>query len=494
MLAISTAVYDLARSLDVPVLTFNAWCSIWLLVYVVICTFFDLTRYVKLATRFTDDIFAFLIVTIFVLDAIGDPFSNSGLTRYLDPNHPSHEKYTLDPNYNFWATGFLSVILGLGTTWTIFFLRGFKTSSFLPNQLFRETIFDFSVIVSVVIWCCVDKLIFDEVQTEELKVPDRFEPTFQCCTSSCDSFFPDDCPEATQSAGTRPWFVNLGNLNGKGWAAFAAAGPAILVFLGCYLDNGITWHLIVNPNHKLQSGEAYNYDLLLNGILNCISGLLGCPWLVASTVPCITHLNALATRDKDNRIQYVQETRLTGFIAHLILLCFIFALDALKLIPVPVLLGVFLFMGLSALPNIQFWQRILQFVKQPMLYDQTPYNKYMTKGRVHQYTLWQLLFFGGVFVVQNIKRISIGFPFMTLLCIPGRLYVLPRFFEGWELLLLDGEDSHIDTWVEAKETQRKGALFGDAEGEKQPPVPKTTALEDSDEEEAQMHSIRSEDA
>jgi hypothetical protein len=243
MLAISTAVYDLAGSLDVPVLTFNAWVSIWLLIYVVICTFFDLTRYVKLATRFTDDIFAFLIVTIFVLDAIGDPFSNSGLTRYLDPNHPSHGKYTEEPGYNFWATGFLSVILGLGTTWSIFFLRGFKTSSFLPGQIFRETIFDFSVIVSVVIWCCVDKLIFDEVQTEELNVPSRFEPTFQCCTSSCDSFFPDDCPDVAESAGTRKWFVNLGNLNGKGWATFAAAGPAILVFLGVYLDNGITWYV-----------------------------------------------------------------------------------------------------------------------------------------------------------------------------------------------------------------------------------------------------------
>jgi hypothetical protein len=40
---------------------------------------------------------------------------------------------------------------------------------------------------------------------------------------------------------------------------------------------------------------------------------------------------------------------------------------------------------------------------------------------------------------------------MTLLCIPARLYLFPKFFEGWELLLLDGEDDDIDEWVEAKE-------------------------------------------
>lgn len=460
MLAISTAVYSMAESFDVPILTFNGWCSIWLLVYVVICVFFDLTRFAKLATRFTDDIFAFLVVSIFVIGAVGNPFTESGLLYYLSPNDASHEELAEDnTDYNFWATGFLSVLLGFGTTWLIFWLRTFKSSTFFTKTI-REMIFDFSVITAVIVATVVDKVIFNEIPTESLNVPESFEPTFQCCDSSCTTSWPDDCPDQSSAAGTRPWFVNLGDLNGKGWVPIVAAGPALLAFLGNYLDNGITWHLIVNPNHKLQCGEAYNYDLLINGLLNCISGLLGCPWLVASTVPCITHLNALATRDKDNRILFVQETRWTNFLAHLILLCFAFASSVLKLIPLPVLLGVFLFMGLSALPNIQFWQRILQFIRQPSLYDDTPYNKYMTKARVHKYTLLQILFFTGVFVVQRIKVISIAFPFMTCLCIPARLFLFPKFFEGWELELLDGEDSHIDAWVAAKESRRKSILFG----------------------------------
>ena len=90
----------------------------------------------------------------------------------------------------------------------------------------------------------------------------------------------------------------------------------------------------------------------------------------------------------------------------------------------------------------------------------------MDKSRIHRYTLLQILFFCGVFVVQNTKSIAIIFPFMTLMCIPGRLYVLPKFLEGWELLLLDGEDEQIAEWIHKKETMTRGidSEYVDIEG------------------------------
>jgi hypothetical protein len=46
---------------------------------------------------------------------------------------------------------------------------------------------------------------------------------------------------------------------------------------------------------------------------------------------------------------------------------------------------------------------------------------------------------------------------MTLLCNPARIYFLPNFFEGWELLLLDREeDEAIEEWVNAKEESMLG--------------------------------------
>eukprot|EP00542_Grammatophora_oceanica_P009121 CAMPEP_0194044166 /NCGR_PEP_ID=MMETSP0009_2-20130614/15676_1 /TAXON_ID=210454 /ORGANISM="Grammatophora oceanica, Strain CCMP 410" /LENGTH=640 /DNA_ID=CAMNT_0038688607 /DNA_START=144 /DNA_END=2066 /DNA_ORIENTATION=- len=453
VLALSAAIFTMSNSLGVPYLTFNAWISIWLFGYTVLCGFFDVTRYVKLATRFTDEIFALLIVSIFVLDAVGDPFSDDGLVRYLLQSHPSHEDLGEDnPDYNAWASGFLSVILGFGTTWLIFFFRDMKESSYF-NQTIRNLIFDFSVSASVVVWTIVQHLAFPETETETLNVPDTFQPTFSCCDSSCTTYFPDECEDQAEAWGTRSWFVDYGDLKGKSWTIFFAAVPALLAFLLCYLDSGITWHLINHPSHKIKHGDAYNYDLILLGFFNCVNGMLGLPWLVATTVPCITHLHALAEKDKNGKIVHVHETRLTHFLSHAILgVCMLF-LSLLKMIPRPVLKGVFLFMGLAALPSIQFWQRLLNFGREFERQPEYAYKTWVSKGRVHLYTFLQIIFFAGVFTVQNFKAIAIVFPFMTLLCIPGRLYLLPKFFNGWELALLDGSDEEIEEVGQAKEAE-----------------------------------------
>jgi hypothetical protein len=451
VLAFTTALTDIADAVGVPFLPFYAWVSVWLVGYCFIAAFFDLTRYVRLATRFLDEIFALLIVSIFVLDAVGDPFSSTGLLRYLDPNHTSHQPHAADPDYNYLESAFLSIIIGFGTCWLIFFLRGFKFSAFCCNQGVRTVIHDFAVVASVIIFTLVKELGFPEVPTEKLNVPTTFETTYQCCDASCTTQWPVDCPDQAERFGTRPWIANFGDLNGKGWVVIMAAGPAILAFVLVYLDNGITWHLINHKHNKLEHGEAYNYDLMLSGFFNVVNGVLGLPWLVASTVPCIIHLNALAESDKDGNILSVQETRLTLLGSHLLVGLSILATNVLELIPLPVLYGVFLFMGLSSLPKIQFWNRFLMFFQQPAMYPSYPFTDWMKPARIHKYTCFQIFFFGLVFFVQNYKKISIIFPLMTLLCIPARLFLLPRIFENWELCVLDDEEDMIEEWIEAKE-------------------------------------------
>jgi len=183
--------------------------------------------------------------------------------------------------------------------------------------------------------------------------------------------------------------------------------------------------------------------------------MLGLPPLVATTVPCIIHLNSLSVKDRDGNTIEVQETRLAHLISHMLVALSILALNALKLLPLPVLYGVFLFMGLSSLAGIQLWHRFLLFFQQPSLYPETPYTKYMKKGRIHLYTSMQICFFGLVFFVQNYKVIAIAFPLMTFLCIPGRIFLFPWVFEGWELLLLDGDDVDIERWSVLKEQNNK---------------------------------------
>jgi hypothetical protein len=193
--------------------------------------------------------------------------------------------------------------------------------------------------------------------------------------------------------------------------------------------------------------------------MNAINGMLGLPWLVATTVPCMIHVSALAEKDKEGHIIYTQETRLTGLFAHLLLGLTLLFLNVLKLIPMPVLYGVFLFMGLASIGGIQFWQRFLLFLQQPSIYPDYPYVKYMQKGRVHLYTVIQIFFFGLIFFVQNFDPIKIAFPLMTFLCIPARIFLFPRIFKGWELLLLDGDDDDIEEWIKLKEESKTTHLL-----------------------------------
>lgn len=220
-----------------------------------------------------------------------------------------------------------------------------------------------------------------------------------------------------------------------------------LGFILAFLDNGITWHIVNHPSNKISHGEAYNYDTVVSAVMLAVNSVLGLPWLVASTVPCIMHVTAMSEKNRFGVTESIQESRLTGFFTHVLVLGTIFALGVIKLIPLPVLYGVFLFMGLVALPAQQFWQRFLLFFQQPSKIPSNPYTENIPIGRIHKFTAIQLVMFFLLYFVKNYKAISIGFPLFILLCIPVRLYLLPKIFNEDELTLLDGTPEEIEKWI-----------------------------------------------
>jgi len=241
--------------------------------------------------------------------------------------------------------------------------------------------------------------------------------------------------------------VDLFDLNDKIYVIFIAAGLGIPAFILTFLDNGITWHIVNHPSNRLTHGDAYNYDTLISSIMVLVNSFLGLPWLVGSTVPCIMHITAMQEKDRKGDVTSIQESRLTGLFTHVLVLACIFALSVIRLIPLPVLYGVFLFMGLVALPGQQFYQRFLLLFQQPSKMAQNAYTKHIPVNRIHLFTAFQFFFFGIICVVREIKAISIAFPVMVLLCIPARLYLHPRFFTKDELTLLDGSPEEIDDWL-----------------------------------------------
>ena len=196
VLTFQTVCFQLATSLGVPFLTFNAWVGIWVGVYLIVAAFVDLNRILKYATRFTDEVFAFLIISIFLLDAIGDPLSGTGMLQYFNPNGKYNQaQLALDQSYSYLEVALLSLVLGLGTAFFAIALRAFRNSPFFCNDVVRTSICDFSITISVIVFTCIAQFAFSDVPLQQLNVPPSFEPTYTCCTSECITEWPFQCPE-----------------------------------------------------------------------------------------------------------------------------------------------------------------------------------------------------------------------------------------------------------------------------------------------------------
>ena len=87
--------------------------------------------------------------------------------------------------------------------------------------------------------------------------------------------------------------------------------------------------------------------------------MLGLPWFVAATVLSINHVIALklesetAAPGEKAKFLGVREQRVTGFVVFLFIGLSVFLTKFLGVIPMPVLYGVFMYMGVSALRNMQ---------------------------------------------------------------------------------------------------------------------------------------------
>ena len=152
------------------------------------------------------------------------------------------------------------------------------------------------------------------------------------------------------------------------WARWASALPALMAVVLLFLDQNITVRLVNNPQYKMEKGRRKNNmldgmhaDMLVISILTLLTSLVGLPWLVAATFRSISHVRALSIFDSAGKLKSTIEQRITGLSIHsLIGTCVLFdgPRSILTQIPTPVLMGLFLFLGTSALPGNEMWERM----------------------------------------------------------------------------------------------------------------------------------------
>ncbi|XP_064098024.1 anion exchange protein 3-like isoform X2 [Macrobrachium nipponense] len=446
------SLYKFCQSNDIDFLSIRVWIGLWMTVVTIIIAAFEGVVIVKKFTRFTEEIFASLVCLIFIYEAIAKlvaifiahplqatyevkDSSNSSIVSGIIENgtlfngtdedgteiEDAVVSLTAQPN-----TALLSFILTMGTFIIAIKLKNFRNSKFLGRSV-RRALGDFGVPISIVLMVSLDVLIKD-TYTDKLTMPAGLSPSN---------------PEV------RDWLINpFGAFEPLPvWCMIAAAPVSILLLILVFLEGNICHLILSKPEKNMVKGTGFHFDLVLCGVMNFASGILGAPFMGPGCVRTISHVASLTIMSTNQpagespKIQGVHEQRVSGFTVALLVGMGVFLTAVLNLVPKAVLLGVFLYMGISAAAAIQFVQRTVLFLMPVKHHPNVAYVKKVRTWKMHAFTGCQLLFLGVLWGVKE-SPASLIFPFLLLLLIPLRLFIFPLVFTATELNALDGEEAN----------------------------------------------------
>uniref|UniRef100_A0A8C4ERF1 Anion exchange protein n=1 Tax=Dicentrarchus labrax TaxID=13489 RepID=A0A8C4ERF1_DICLA len=440
LLVFEEAFYSFCKANDMEYLTGRVWIGFWLIIIVIVTVAFEGSFLVRFVSRFTQEIFSFLISLIFICETFiklgrifkEHPLKRCSLNSSIEGNTSeenislmlsnSTQKITVrgEPN-----TALLSLVLMAGTFFIAFYLRKFKNSAFFPGRL-RRIIGDFGVPIAILIMVLVDYSIND-TYTQKLSVPEGFSVT---------------------SPHKRGWIINPLGTNGEFpiWMMFACCLPALLVFILIFMETQITTLIVSKKERMLVKGSGFHLDLLLIVVLGGCSAVFGLPWMAAATVRSVTHVNALTVMSKavapgdKPRIQEVKEQRVTGLLVAIMVGMSIVIGKLLRQIPLAVLFGIFLYMGVMSLNGIQLTERMMLLLMPPKYHPDHTYVRKVRTLRMHLFTCIQLVCLGVLWAVMSTQA-SLAFPFVLILTVPVKMFLLRRIFTTREIACLDADDA-----------------------------------------------------
>uniref|UniRef100_A0A8C9N2N4 Anion exchange protein n=1 Tax=Serinus canaria TaxID=9135 RepID=A0A8C9N2N4_SERCA len=465
VLVFEKILYKFCKEYTLSYLSLRTCIGLWTAFFCVVLVATDASCLVCYITRFTEEAFASLICIIFIYEAL-EKLSHLRetfpvhmhskldlLTIYYckcePPAHPSNETLQLwqsngvnvsgitwgnltvtecrslhgefhgpacghngpyAPNVLFWCC-----ILFFSTFVLSSLLKKFKTSRYFPTRV-RSTVSDFAVFLTIVIMVLIDLGI--GIPSPKLHVPHMFKPTR------------DDRGWLINPIGPNPW-----------WTVLAALIPALLCTILIFMDQQITAVIVNRKEHRLKKGCGYHLDLFMVAVMLGVCSVMGLPWFVAATVLSITHVNSLKVESdcsapgEQPKFLGIREQRVTGLMIFVLMGCSVFFTSVLKFIPMPVLYGVFLYMGVSSLRGIQFFDRLKLFWMPAKHQPDFIYLRHVPLRKVHLFTLIQLLCLVLLWAIKA-SRAAIIFPMMVLALVFVRK-VMDFCFSKRELSFLD---------------------------------------------------------
>ncbi|KRK01560.1 uncharacterized protein Dyak_GE21718, isoform E [Drosophila yakuba] len=437
-------------------LSLRVYVGVWLIIIALTVSAFEGSVYVRLLTRFTQEIFSALITLIYIVETFMKLISiykeNPLLPDYNlpPPTLVAHEHATNGSLLNVTAsvtenitqmvmnisttampigppplpknqpnTALFCTILTLATFVVAYYLKLFRNSHFLGRNA-RRALGDFGVPISIAIFVLVDYLV-PAVYTEKLVVPEGLSPS---------------------DPSKRGWYIGFDT--SSTWIPFACVIPALLVYILIFMESQISELIVDKPDRGLKKGSGLHWDIVLLCLLNCACGIFGMPWHCAATVRSVTHVSSVTIMSRTHapgespRIVDVKEQRLSGFFVCLMIGLSVLMAPLLRLIPMAVLFGVFLYMGVASMSGVQLFERIRLYFMPVKHYPPTPYVKRLRPWKLHLFTTIQVLCLVLLWTVKS-SQFSLAFPFFLIMMVPIRQN-LTKLYKPEEIEALDGSE------------------------------------------------------
>lgn len=315
------ALIQFCDSMGFSFLTVRVYIGMWLTVIALTVSAFEGSVFVRLFTRFTQEIFSAVITLIYIVETamklivtyqrhpllseyqyenitsisiltikddmmnnVESPVSNisdiisstvqttlatisvafdnstDGLNLLIpsDKTGPRNQ-----PN-----TALFCTLLTLGTFMLAYSLKIFRNSKFLGRNA-RRALGDFGVPISIAIFVMIDYML-PQVYTDKLNVPDGISPS---------------------DPSRRSWLIPLGPV--PMWLPFISLIPALLVYILIFMETQISELIVGKAERGLKKGTGLHWDINLLCFCNTVCGFFGLPWHCAATVRSVTHVSAV---------------------------------------------------------------------------------------------------------------------------------------------------------------------------------------------------------
>ncbi|XP_058864629.1 electrogenic sodium bicarbonate cotransporter 4-like isoform X5 [Acipenser ruthenus] len=404
--------FDFSKGNDIDYMEFRLWIGLHSCLQCLILVATDASFIIKYITRFTEEGFSTLISFIFIYDAIKKMI---GAFKYYPINSEFKPDYVTAYKCECVAPDPVAALIFNGSA--PFAPNDTNVSVYNPvnataldwSQLSKKECLKYGG--SLVGNTC--KYVPDLALMSFILFFGTYSMTVSLKKFKFSRYFPTKPTRAD-----RGWFVLPFGKN-PWWVYVASAVPALLVTILIFMDQQISAVIVNRKEHKLKKGCGYHMDLFWVGLLMAACSFMGLPWYVAATVISIAHIDSLKMETESSapgeqpQFLGVREQRLTGIVVFILTGVSIFLAPILQYIPMPVLYGVFLYMGVASLNGIQFWDRCKLYLMPAKHQPDYTFLRHVPLRRVHLFTVVQIVCLTVLWVLKSTMA-AIIFPVMIL--------------------------------------------------------------------------------